>query len=177
MKGGRTDWRRRAPQLAMGAALSLGLMLGVATLSARPAWKSLADDTALLRLSFTHSGVRQCRDRTEAELAALPPNMRDPKICDRRRAPVRIEMDVDGSTEIASDLAPSGLAGSGPSRVYHRVELPAGPHRIELRLSDDPAREGFSHVAAFDISLEPGQSLAVDFDAASGGFFLHGTES
>lgn len=173
---GRTDWRRRAPHLAMGLALSLGLVLGVATLSARPVWQSLADDTALLRLSLTHSGVRNCRDRTAQELSDLPANMRAAQLCDRRRAPVRIEMDVDGVTEFAADLAPSGLAGSGPSRLYHRVELRAGSHRIDLRLSDNPAAEGFAHVAAFDVTLKPAQSLAVDFDSASGGFFLYGTE-
>lgn len=165
--------RGRARHLAAGGAISVALILAAAILSARPVWQSLPPDTALLRLGFTHSGVRACRARTAEELAALPPNMRSAEICDRRRAPVRIEMDLDGRTFLAEDLAPSGLAGSGPSRIYHRVELPAGTHRLDLRLRDDPAATGFAHVAAFDVTLAPAQSLAVDFDADAGGFFIH----
>ncbi len=163
----------RAPHLVLGGALSLALTLAVAVLSARPEWQSAPPVGALLRLSFAHSGLRNCRDRTAAELAALAKNMRTAEICDRRRAPVRVEMDVDGAPALAVDLAPSGLAGSGPSRIYKRIALAAGRYGIDLRLADDPAAAGFSHAAHFDITLEPGQSMAIDFDAASGGFFLH----
>jgi hypothetical protein len=164
--------RGGARQLAAGGAVSFALILGVAILSARPVWQSLPPDTALLRLSFTHSGVRACRARSEEELAALPPNMRSAEICDRRRAPVRVEMDLDGRTILAEDLAPSGLAGSGPSRVYHRLELPAGSHHLDLRLGDDPAAAGFAHSARFEVMLVPAQSLAIDFDPDAGGFFI-----
>lgn len=173
MTGPRGYWHGRLPHILLGGGLTLALVLGLASLSARPAWQSLAPDTALLRLSLTHSGARNCRDRTADELARLPPNMRSAQVCDRRRAPVRVEMDVDGRNILAADLRPSGLAGSGPSRIYHRIELPAGRYRLDLRLSDDPAAEGFDHVAAFDVDLHPAESLAVDFDAAAGGFFLH----
>ncbi len=165
-------WWTRTRHLALGGALALAVVLGVATLSAAPSWQGLPEGDALVRLSFTHSGVRNCRPRTEAELAALPRNMRAPEICDRRRAPVRVEMRVDGALLLAADLAPSGLAGSGPSRIYHGVALPAGPHRIEVGLQDDPAAPGFAHEARFDIAPAPGASVAIDFDAAARGFFL-----
>lgn len=169
----RTDWRGRRRHLALGGALSLAVVLAAAALSAWPAWQSLPPDTALVRLSFTHSGVRNCRDRTAEELAKLPANMRNSQICDRRRAPVRIEMDIDGQSVIAADLPPSGLAGSGPSRIYRRVELPAGSYHLTLRMRDDPSVAGFTQEAAFDIDLSPAESLAVDFDATTGRFFLH----
>ncbi|GIL02173.1 MAG: hypothetical protein BroJett030_20720 [Alphaproteobacteria bacterium] len=169
----RSIWRRNAGRWAAGGALSLAVVLGVATLSGRPAWQSMSPQTALVRLSFTHSGVRNCRDRTAEELARLPPNMRSAQLCDRRRAPVRVEMEIDGRRVLAADLPPSGLVGSGPSRAYERIELPAGAHRLDLRLSDNPAADGFAYSATFDVTLAPAQSLAVDFNAASGGFFLH----
>lgn len=167
------DLKRRAPQLLGGAILSLAMFLGVAALSARPEWQSLPPDTGLIRLSFTHSGARNCRDRTEEEMAALPRNMRSRQLCERRRAPVRIEMDVDGRNALSAELHPSGLAGSGPSRVYDRVALPAGEHRIDLRMNDDPSVAGFPYTATFDIALGAAQSVAIDFDSAKGGFFLH----
>lgn len=163
----------RAHHLAAGGTISLALVLAAANLSVWPVWNSLAPGTALVRLSFTHSGVRNCRDRTAEELAALPRNMRNAQLCDRRRAPVRIEINVDEKLAFAADLPPSGLAGSGPSRVYQRIELPAGQHRLSIRMRDDPAVEGFTHQANFDIVLKPVQSLAVDFDPIRGGFFLH----
>lgn len=168
-----TDWRGRARHLVAGVAMTLALVLGTAVLSVWPGWQSLAPGMAVLRLSFTHSGVRNCRDRTTEELARLPANMRDDQICDRRRATVRIAMDIDGRPVLDTDLAPSGLAGSGPSRIYHRFELPAGRYRIDLRMRDDPAISGFTHTGTFDIDLIPAQSLAIDFDASAGRFFLH----
>ncbi|MBZ0124318.1 MAG: hypothetical protein K8F31_10580 [Roseovarius sp.] len=167
------DWLKRPRHLIAGGVLSLALVLGTAVLSAWPDWQSVPEDHGVLRLSFAHSGVRNCRDRTEEELAALPRNMRNAQLCERRRAPVRIEMDIDGTTVYAADVSPTGLAGSGPSRMYERFELPAGDRRLTLRLQDDPSQSGYDYEAAFDISLAPGESIAVDFDAASGGFYIH----
>lgn len=169
-----TPWYRgRAKHLMAGTAISLAVVLGVATLSAKPVWQSLPPDAALLRLSFTHSGVRNCRNRSAGELAKLAPNMRSKQDCDRRRAPVRVEMDLDKRPVFAANLQPSGFFGSGPSRIYHRIELSAGAYRVDLRLADNPAVKGFAYSKGYDIKLAPGESLAIDFDAATGGFFLH----
>ena len=176
MTGQNVPWRDRAPHLALGGLLSLALVLGVAALSARPAWRSLPEGTGLIRLSLTNSGVRACRDRTPEELAKLPRNMRDKQICDRRRAPIRVEMDINGEPAYAADVKPSGLVGSGPSRIYDRIELPAGSYHVDLRLADDPAAQGFAYKASYDIVLKPAESVAIDFDAGSGGFYLHGQQ-
>lgn len=133
--------------LFLGGLVSLVLVLATAALSAWPIWQSLPADHALVRLSFTQSGVRTCRDRTPDELAALARNMRQAQICDRRRAPVHVEMDLNGKMVFTRDLPPGGLSGSGPSRVYQRFELPAGTYDIVLRLRDDPALEGFTNTA------------------------------
>jgi len=157
----------------MGGMLTLALFLGVATLSAKPAWQSHPPDAAFIRLSFNHSGVRNCRKRTPKELAKLPPNMRAKDLCDRRRAPVRVEMDINGRRAFAAKLAPSGFFGSGPSRIYQKFEVPAGDYHVDVRLADDPAVAGFAYSASYDIKLAPAQSTAIDFNAANGGFFLH----
>lgn len=156
--------------LILGGGVSLLLVLGVALFSIWPSWQNLPPDTALVRLSFAQSGVRTCRDRTEKELAALPANMRRDQICERRRAPVHVEMDMDGTPVLSRDLAPSGLAGSGPSRIYQRLEVPAGSHDIALRLRIDPSHEGFDDAAERRVTLVPGQSLAIDYNAEAGGF-------
>jgi len=163
----------RWQHLILGTALSLVLVLATAALSHRPAWQSLPEDHALIRLSFTASGVRNCRDRSAEELAALPRNMRQTQICDRRRAPVYVELDIDGETVFSGELPPSGLSGSGPSRIYQRFELPAGSYEIALRLRDDPALAGFTSSASRRVTLSPAQSIAIDYNAEKGGFVFH----
>lgn len=158
--------------LIMGSIISLLVVLGVAWLSANPSWQSLGEDDALIRLSFTQSGVRDCRDRTPEELAALPPNMRGSQICDRRRAPVYVEMDIDGETVFAKDLEPTGLSGTGPSRIYQRFEVPAGTYKLALRLRTDPELEGYASELEQTVTLVPGQSMAVDYQSEQGGFVL-----
>lgn len=159
--------------LILGTLVSLGVVLATAALSAWPAWESLPADHALIRLSFSASGARRCRDRTPEELAALPRNMRQPEICERRRAPVHVEMELDGVPVLDADLPPGGLTGSGPSRIYRRFEVPAGDHEIALRLRTDQEAPGDTASAASRVTLVPGQSLAIDFDAGSGGFIFN----
>lgn len=159
-------WRH----FALSGLASLLVVLATAAFSAWPVWRTLPPDTALLRLSFTQSGVRACRDRTPEELAALPRNMRQAQICDRRRAPVYVEMELNGELAFAENLPPGGLSGSGPSRVYQRFELPAGTYEISLRLRTDPALEGFTDTATRTVRLAPAESLAIDYYAEQGGF-------
>ncbi len=162
----------RAHHLLMGGVVMLALSLAVAFLSASPRWRSLPEDAALLRLSFTHSGDRSasCRDRTPEELAALPPNMRQVKVCDRRRPPVFVELDIDGTTVFAAELPATGFAGSGPSRVYKRFLLPVGAHDLAVRLRDRPDTEGFDYAARTQVTLTPAQSFTIDFQSEAGGF-------
>ncbi len=163
----------RLHHLAMGGIVTLAFFLGVAWLSASPPWRSVPENMALLRLSFTHSGDRSasCRDRTPEELAKLPPNMRAIQICDRRRPPIYVELEVDGTLIYAAESAPSGLAGSGPSRLYERLLLPAGSHNLTVRMSDDPATDAFGYEATRKVDLVPGQSFVIDFRKESGFVF------
>ncbi|TNF19885.1 MAG: hypothetical protein EP318_13015 [Rhodobacteraceae bacterium] len=157
----------------MGGAVTLVLGLGVAWLSASPAWRNAPENMALLRLSFTHSGDRSasCRDRTAEELAKLPRNMRQTQVCDRRRPPIHVELEVDGALIYSAESAPSGIAGSGPSRLYERLLLPAGVHELTVRMRDNPASEAFDYEATREVELHPGQSFVIDFRKDSGLIF------
>ncbi len=132
----------------------------------------MPEGTALLRLSFAYSGVRNCRDRTPEELAALARNMRQKQICERRRLPVEVVMQIDGAPAFQALMQPSGLSGSGPSRIYRRFVVPAGQHRVSVALRADPAVSGFTHEASFDMDLSAGESAAIDFSSTAGNFVL-----
>ena len=64
-------------------------------------------------------------------------------------------------------------AGSGPSRVYERLVLPAGTHDLTVRLRDRPDTEGFDYEAERRVDLAPAQSFVIDFRPAEGGFVFH----
>ena len=151
--------------------LYVPLMALIGYFSTQPRFSILGADEALVRLSFIHAAERKspCRTRSAEELAKLPPNMRAAQDCPRERAPVRIELEVDGSVVLRREVPPSGLKNDGNATVYHRLPVPAGKHRVVARLSDRASGE-FNHRKEETIELAPGGVLLIDFVAAKGGF-------
>jgi len=162
----------RMRRLGFGTLVTALVIAGAAVFSAWPKYRTVPEGQAVVKLSFSHGGERSCRELTEAELAKLPPNMRRKEVCDRKRAPVHIELEINGVSAFTASLPPSGLAGDGRSRVYERFLLPAGTHELVLRLRDTARDEGFTHTARRKVTLTPWQSLAIDFAPAAGGFIF-----
>lgn len=139
--------------------------------STAPAYRHIAPDEALVRLSFSHAAQRRepCRERTPEELAKLPPNMRAQRVCARERADVIVELEMDGQLLYRIVAAPSGLGRDGAATVYRRHVVAAGPHRFRARLAED-VRGEFTHAAERDVEIGAGRVLLIDFNAAAGGF-------
>jgi hypothetical protein len=139
--------------------------------STSPQYIHLASDRALVKVSFTHAAQRigECRRRSDEELAKMPPNMRVREECPRGRAPVRVELRIDGAPVYVETLQPGGLSGDGAASVYRRLEVPAGRHRIEARLSDR-ADGKFGYEREETVDLAPAQILLVEFNARAGGW-------
>jgi hypothetical protein len=153
-----------------GQAVLYGLFaLVIGVFSAWPAYHPLAADHALVKLSFSHTGkpVSDCRPQSAEELAKLPPNMRAPVRCPRERSPIVVELDVDGRPALRHVAQPSGLSKDGAASVYHRLALPAGTHRLTVRLRDDARSTGFDHVREATVTLTPAEILVIDFDPAT----------
>lgn len=151
------------------------ILAGVAALSDWPPYRSLPEGAGVLTLSFSHGADRgaTCRPATPEELAALPPNMRQPQICPRERPPVRVELAIDGAPAFAADVPPSGIGRDGPSRVHESFVLPAGTYDIAVRMRDRPGEEDFGWQAARSVRIDPADHRVIDFRAASGGFLFH----
>jgi len=164
------------PALAMvGCFAVLAVVFaGVAALSNWPHHRSLSEGMGVLTLSFNHGADRKagCRKATPEELAALPPNMRRPEICPRERPAVRVELDIDGERAFAADVAPSGIAGDGPSRIHERFVLPVGSYEITVRMRDRPG-ETFDWQVARNLEIGPADHRVIDFRADAGGFAFH----
>jgi hypothetical protein len=162
---------KQALRLAAQLALYVPLMALIGYFSTQPRFSVLEPDQALVRLSFIHAAERRepCRTRSAEELAKLPPNMRAAQDCPRERAPVLVELEVDGEVVLRREVQPAGLSRDGNATVYHRLPLPAGRHHVVARLRDRPGA-GFNFEKEQTLDLAPGQALLIDFVAAKGGF-------
>jgi hypothetical protein len=141
--------------------------------SSYPVYEVMPADQALVRLSFSHGAkpIAPCRERTDEELAKLPPNMRVRLDCPRERSAVKVEIEMDG--ELLYDIVarPAGIRRDGPSTVYRRLPVPAGRHEFKARLSDAPDGK-FGYAAEEVVDLAPGRVLLIDFNAGQGGFLF-----
>ncbi len=137
-----------------------------------PKYRQIADDVALIKLSISHLGDRECRKRTPEELAKLPPNMRAPLDCPRERSDIKFEVDLDGQLLFSTVMHPTGLYKDGVSTVYRRFEVPAGKHHLAVRMNDKIVNPGFNFSKADEVELKPAQVLVIDFNPDRGGLFF-----
>ncbi len=157
----------------LGQALVYGLtavLLGY--FASSPAYRHADADKGQLTLSLAHVGnrVQECRRRTAAEIAALPPNMRKPLDCPRERLPVLVEVELDGRIIMRESAPPSGLFGDGPSQIYENFTIPIGPHDLAVRLRDSARVDGFDYQREARIVIAPRHRFVIEFRAEAGGF-------
>lgn len=150
--------------------LYAGFAALLALFSAWPVYRHLPPGEAVVALSILHQGQRlhECRQLDAEELAKLPPTMRMPTDCPRERAPLLLELDIDGATVLRREAPPSGLSGDGTAALFERLRVPAGPHALAVRLRDSARSEGFDYSGTATVELAPAQVLVIDFDAQRG---------
>ena len=161
----------KAVRILAQLAIYVPLMAIIGYFSTEPRYAAIAQDQALVRLSLIHAAQRKhpCRTRSAEELSKLAPNMRAAEDCPRERAPVLIELEVDGKVLVRREIPPAGLHSDGNAALYERLPLAAGRHRFVARLRDTPEGD-FNYKAERAVELAPGSVLLIDFTAASGGF-------
>jgi hypothetical protein len=152
----------------------VALFAAVAWLSDRPTYRQTPEGSAVLMLTFVHGADRrgECRRLSPEEIAKLPPNMRRVQDCPRGRRPIYVELDLDGRNIYRASLAPTGIAGDGPSRVYQRFVLPARLHDVAVRMRDTARPEGFDHERSDKVDLAPDQLFVIDYRPESGEFIF-----
>lgn len=159
--------------VGLGVALTaFGAVIGL--FSSWPTYIAFPAETALIKFSVTVDGTRTsaCRERTAEELAKLLPNMRTKTVCQRERASVVVELVLDGKPALARTARPAGLSQDGASTFYQRFPVPAGVHKLALRMRNTPRTEGYDYAQEETVTLVPGQVLAVTFDRQKDAFVL-----
>jgi hypothetical protein len=148
-------------------------LLGV--FSVWPRLHLMADDEAIVSISFSHAAKRvgECRRLSQEELMALPPNMRRPEDCPRERHPLQVVFLMDGQTIYEAALPPTGLWSDGKSTAYQRIRVSAGVHDFVIRMNDSGTSGAFDFESSSTINLLPGENLVVYFDADGQQFKVH----
>jgi hypothetical protein len=141
----------RAAARVGALALVVGLAAGIGALSQAP-WTAEPGREAVLRLAWRARGqrVERCRRLTPEELERLPVHMRVEEECERRVAPYRLDVVLDGGRVVAETVHSAGAREDRPLYVFRDLRLPAGPHAVGITFA--PADPGA--VAAVALSLD-----------------------
>jgi len=145
----------------VGQTLVWLLLLAPAILFAQwPRHEVLPPGHGELRLSLVHTTERlqPCRRLSQAELLALPPNMRKPEQCERARAPAHAWIRVGDRPVFEATVVPVGLHDDGRVYLHRRWSLPAGRYPLYVGLKDTPGEGGPDQEYRFELVLEPGHS-------------------
>jgi hypothetical protein len=137
-----------------------------------PKYKQIPDDVALIKLSISHLGGRECRKRSPEELAKLPPNMRAPMECPRGRSDIKLIAELDDKPLVDTVMHPTGLSRDGISSFYKRIEIKAGTYKLSVRMNDNLVHPGFNYVKEAQVTLKPAEILVIDFNPDRGGLFF-----
>jgi hypothetical protein len=157
----------------VGQIVAYGLFVALlGAFASGPAYQHQAADQATIKLSLRHTGqlLGECRQRSPEEMLAMPANMRLADECPRERSPILLELDVDGDLAYSEVLQARGIHNDGRASAYHRMTVPAGEIRVDVRLKDHIEAEDFHFEGSHQIDLAPAQVLVIDFDEQQGRF-------
>lgn len=155
-----TVGRRRLPVALVSTAATLALVgLGSVVPHAPP-----ARDPELV-ISFVHPGEKgeDCHTLSEEEKAKLPVHMRQDRVCERRRADVRLQVWVDGQQALSRSYAPHGIWGDGSSVALERLPLSPGEHRVKVDLSDRLDQNSWPFQDERVVQVEAGRDIVLGF--------------
>ncbi len=126
--------------------------------------------TPELVVSFFHPGQtgENCRELDPEELAKRPVHMRKAVECERRRAPVRLRITVDGERRANGVFAPAGFAGDGNSLAIERIDMAPGEHHVVVELGDTLDEQEWNYRTDEMRSFEPHRREVLLFDKERG---------
>jgi hypothetical protein len=149
-------------RLLGGVSLSIGALSLLAVLST--AHTGSAATAATLRLAWTHDTglLERCRTLTTEELAARPPHMRTPRLCERRYPALRVLARVDGDTLLDTVVQPGGAQLDRPPAPLFDVKVARGARLVEVTAQP---------VLSADEAGAAPRSLSTSVDMVAGGIY------
>lgn len=162
--------RPRALPPALGAAVTAGVALAAVWGAQAVPYTPPQPGGPSLVLSFRHAGKieERCRAVPDEENAKRPVHMRRPQECSRGRQSVRVELLIDGEPAFAKSFGASGLWGDGPSTGLERLPLPAGRHRLTVKLDDSGEDGAWAFTSERELDVSEREQVAVVFGREAG---------
>lgn len=117
---------------ALRVAVPLALMGAIAAIAHLPVGEPAPGSALRLALRTAAARVEVCRDRTAAELAALPAHMRQPRVCTETAVDYRLTVAIDGAARLDRRVEHRGVRRTRPLAVDAELPLPAGRHRVTV---------------------------------------------
>lgn len=168
-----------ATRRILAASLALALVALLVAASQWP-WQVHGEDEARIRLSWrtVSEPLEACREPTAEELAALPPHMRMKEICERRHAPLRLAVRLDGVAVHDAVHQPSGARGDRPLYVFEEIPVAPGAHRLQLELREEIGGIARRAPLTLDavVQLAPREVALVTLDASGERLVVRGAE-
>jgi quinol-cytochrome oxidoreductase complex cytochrome b subunit/coenzyme F420-reducing hydrogenase delta subunit/Pyruvate/2-oxoacid:ferredoxin oxidoreductase delta subunit len=163
----------RAPALTgLAAALLALIVAGLVGLVSDLGYAAPPVAGSELVVSFSHPGrvSEDCRALTPEEQAERPIHMRQAEVCERRRAPVRLAVALDGTPIVETSFPPGGIWGDGNSVAIERIPIEPGEHRVRVSIgeSTDPEEWGFSDERMLEFDTEVRRTVVFDRVAGFG---------
>jgi hypothetical protein len=157
---------------ALRVAVPLALIGAIAAIAHLPVGEPAPGSALRLALRTAAARVEVCRDRTAAELAALPAHMRQVRVCTETAVDYRLSVAIDGVARLDRRVEHRGVRRTRPLAVDAELPLAAGRHRVTVDfLPIDPPAEAAGTLPAptFDAEVEfaPGRVALLSL-AASG---------
>lgn len=174
-------WGRQAAMAGFSAAI----FAGVAWLGQIPLGEAGGDAVIRLSLRATRARAEICRDRTAAELEALPQHMRQAEVCEEIAPAYRLELDIGGERVLEERVEPGGLRGDRPLIVDRQVAVEPGLRSVAVAftplLEPDPGQalaqasaELPSYRLRRELALQPDRITLITLDDASGELTIFG---
>jgi hypothetical protein len=109
---------------------------------------------AALRLALRTQLARTetCRDRSDAELAALPAHMRVRRVCTEVAATYRLRVTVDGRPRVDRLVAHSGVRHNRPLVVDEVLAVDPGDRRVEIRFAPEGEAAASAALPAWELA-------------------------
>ncbi|GMU65113.1 MAG: hypothetical protein AMXMBFR36_13870 [Acidobacteriota bacterium] len=142
---------------ALRVAVPLALMTAIAAIAHLPVGEPAPGSALRLALRTAAARVEVCRDRTEAELAALPAHMRQVRICTETAVDYRLTVAIDGARRLDRRIEHRGVRRTRPLTVDAELPVAAGRHRVALEFVPiDPPAEAAAKLPAprFDAEVD-----------------------
>lgn len=153
---------------AVVALVATLFVLGAIGWASRAPYDSPRADVAVLRLAWRMPGgaSQVCRDRSQAELDALPVHMRTPQVCETVAVTYRLETEVDDVYVDARRLRPSGARGDRPLAVWLELPLEPGTHEVDVHLVREGSESEDQLEFEADVRANAGEIILITLNEA-----------